>query len=236
MIDRRRLIATTSIALASALPTLKAEAKKLEADFEPRGTSGIFERLPRLDAESELDFYTGYRTWVRNDVFQQAARRADKIFRAKGLDPNKNDLPVREVVKLLESDPILAYNVHARETTQQIMWKTIQDEYHRFGDRYVEELEKAEKQGPGTLKLNPQMDVPRFATYEIHLQPGGYVGDPFAGYIYYHGLNVEFAFGNYHDELQGGRAATVPTPKDGKVKRVLDQGCSSGQLVLELKK
>ena len=236
MINRRRLITSSAVAMASALPSLKAEAKQLDFDVEMRGTSGIFERLPRLDAESELDFYTGYRTWIRNDVFRQAARRADRIFRDKGLDPNNNDVPVREVVKLLENDPILAYNVHARETTQQIMWRTIQDEYHRDGDRYLEELERAEKKGPGTLSLNPKMEVPRFAAYEIHLQPGGYVGDPFAGYIYYHGLNVEFAFGNYHDELQGGRAATVPTPPDGKVKRILDQGCSAGQLVLQMKK
>jgi SAM-dependent methyltransferase len=116
------------------------------------------------------------------------------------------------------------------------MWKSIQDEYHRDGERYLEELERAEKKGPGTLELRPKIEVPRYAAYEIHLQPGGYVGDPFAGYIYYHGLNVEFAFGNYHDELQGNRAKYVPAPADGKVKRILDQGCSSGQLCLTLKK
>jgi ubiquinone/menaquinone biosynthesis C-methylase UbiE len=238
MIDRRKLMSASAVAIAGAIPGLKAQAKTsgLEFDMNPRGNIEMFERLPRLDPESQLDFYTSYRTWVRNDVFKQAGRRAEKIFKANGLDGKDNNMPVREVVKLLESDPVLQYNVHARETTQQIMWKTIQDEYHAQADKYLEEMEKADKRGPGTLQLNPKMDIPRYAAYEIHLQPGGYVGDPFAGHIYYHGLNVEFAFGNYHDELQGGRAALIPTPADGKVKRVLDQGCSSGQLVLQLKK
>ncbi|MDX2221448.1 MAG: class I SAM-dependent methyltransferase, partial [Rhodospirillaceae bacterium] len=241
MLNRRHLMTTAAAALSAAVPALKAQAKEAEAkglafDVEARGTTEIFERLPRLDLESELDFYTGYRTWVRNDVFKQAARRAEAIFKARGLDPNKNDLPVREVVQLLEADPILAYNVHARETTQQIMWKAIQDEYHAHADQYLDELDRAAKQGPGTLQVRKDLHIPKFASYEIHLQPGGYVGDAFAGYIYYHGLNVEFADGNYHDELQGNRAATVPVPADGKVRRVLDQGCSSGQLVQQLKK
>jgi ubiquinone/menaquinone biosynthesis C-methylase UbiE len=236
MLSRRKLITTSAIAIASTLPALKAAAKGLDLDVEPRGTMGIFERLPNLRLESELDFYTSYRTWVREDVFRLAAKRAAEIFEANGIHPHDNDVPIRDVVKLLENDPIIGYTVHARETTQQIMWHAIRDAYHADADQYLDELEAAQKQGPGTITLRPEMHTPDWAKYEIHLQPGGYTGDPFAGYIYYHGLNVEFADGNYHDELQGGRAADVPAPADGKVRRVLDQGCSSGQLVLALKR
>ncbi len=236
MLNRRTLLNTSVAALASALPALKAEAKGLDFDMDPRGTTGIFERLPSLDLESELGFYTSYRTWARRDVFRAATRRANTIFRELGIDPRNNDLPIREVVKILETDPLMGYTVHTRETTQQIMWAAIQDAYHADGDMYLEELERAEKKGPGTLELRSDLHIPKFASYEIHLQPGGYVGDPFAGYIYYHGLNVEFGGGNYRDELQSGRADSVPPPPDGKVRRVLDQGCSAGQLVLALKR
>ncbi len=236
MLNRRTLLNTSVAAIASSIPALKVTAKELDFDMEPRGTWGFFERLPDLRLESELDFYTSYRTWVRHDVFRQAARRANVLFREQGIDPMNNDIPIRDVVKLLESDPVLGYTVHARETTQQIMWAAIQDAYHAEGDKYLEELERAEKKGPGTIELRPDLHIPDFARYEIHLQPGGYVGDPFAGYIYYHGLNVEFANGNYRDELQVNRAEEVPLPPDGRVKRVLDQGCSSGQLVLALKR
>ena len=236
MLNRRTLLSTSVAALASVMPAIRAGAKGLDLDIEPRGTWGEFERLPSVDLESELAYYTSYRTWVRNDVFRTAARRASVIFRKKGINPRDNDVPIREVVKMLEADPQLAYVVHARETTQQIMWAAIQDAYHAEGDKYLEELELAEKKGPGTIELRPDLHVPDFARYEIHLQPGGYVGDPFAGYIYYHGLNVEFANGNYRDELQVNRAKEVPLPPDGRVKRVLDQGCSSGQLVLALKR
>ena len=236
MLNRRTLINTSAAAIASTLPVLKSEAKGLDLDLEPRGTMGIFERLPRLDLESELAFYTSYRTWVRQDVFRAAARRANTIFRDLGINPRMNDLPIREVVKILEGDPLMGYTVHARETTQQIMWASIQDAYHANGEMYLEELERAEGKGPGSLALRPGLHVPKFARYEIHLQPGGYVGDPFAGYIYYHGLNVEFANGNYRDELQTGRADAVPVPPDGQVKRVLEQGCSAGQLTMALKR
>ena len=236
MLDRRTLLNTSVAAIASTLPALKAEAKGLDFDLEPRGTTGVFERLPRLDLESELGFYTSYRTWIRQDVFRSAARRANAIFREMGINPRENDLPIREVVKILESDPLMGYTVHARETTQQIMWAAIQDAYHADGEMYLEELERAERKGPGSLQLRADLHIPKFASYEIHLQPGGYVGDPFAGYIYYHGLNVEFGNGNYRDELQTGRADAVPLPPDGKVKRVLEQGCSAGQLTLALKK
>ena len=47
----------------------------------------------------------------------------------------------------------------------------------------------AEKKGPGTLELKPAMHIPDYAKHEIHILPGGYVGDPLAGYIYHYGTN-----------------------------------------------
>jgi ubiquinone/menaquinone biosynthesis C-methylase UbiE len=61
------------------------------------------------------------------------------------------------------------------------------------------------------------------------------VGDPFAGYIYLHGENVVFSRGNYQDDAQRLLARRIPAPPDGVVNRVLEQGCSSGQLTIALK-
>lgn len=236
MLSRRRLAAFAAPAIAAALPGLRAQASGLNFDLEPRGETGVFERLPDLRVESELDFYTSYRTWARNDVWRRASRRAARLFEQQGLDPYDTDIPYREVAGMLESDPVLGMMVHARETTQQIMWSSISDIYHAEGDRYLEEMEQAENRGPGTLELHSRMQIPDFARHEIHLQPGGYVGDPFAGITYYHALNVEFPDGNFHDELQNVKANEVPLPPDGKVRRVLDQGCASGQMTVELKR
>ena len=89
--------------------------------------------------------------------------------------------------------------------------------------------------GPGTLELDSKLVLPPYTKHEIHIQPGGYVGDPFAGFIYLHGQNVVFSGGNFQDNAQVSFANAVPLPADGKVRRVLEQGCSIGQLTMALK-
>ena len=101
MLNRRTLLSTSVAAIASVMPAVRAGAKGLDFDMEPRGGWGVFERLPKLDLESELAFYTSYRTWVRRDVFRAASRRATQIFREKGINPRDNDLPIRDVVQIL---------------------------------------------------------------------------------------------------------------------------------------
>ena len=95
-------------------------------------------------------------------------------------------------------------------------------------------MEAADKAGPGTLELNPGIE-PEYTKHEIHMQPGGYVGDEFAGHIYHHGTNMFFNGRNYQEELHIGWASTVATPEDGRVKRILEMGCSCGQLAVAMK-
>jgi ubiquinone/menaquinone biosynthesis C-methylase UbiE len=82
------------------------------------------------------------------------------------------------------------------------------------------------------------MAIPDHARHEIHIQPGGYVGDPFAGHVYHYGTN-SFYIGQYghneQDEIHRGAAGRMPLPPDGKVRRILDMGCGVGQFTVELK-
>jgi len=234
MMNRRKYMTISAAAAAASVSAFESFAKDFGGDFEPRGTDRIFERLASLNRESELDFYTGYRVWIQTDLKEAAQKRAREIFRENGISPYA-DVPMDQVVRLMEVDPIMAYNIHAWETTQIAMWRSIQNEYHKHADMYLDELEAAEKLGSGTIQLRPDMHIPEYTTYEIHLQPGGYVGDPFAGYIYNHGENVVFHGGNYQDDAQVRLASAVPLPEDGKVKRILEQACSSGQFTAALK-
>ena len=234
MMQRRKMLLSSAAALLGGLPAAKTLAAGFAGDVEPRGSVGRFERLPSLDLESSQGFYRGFRKWINNDLTRRARIRAREILAENGIDPSA-ELAMAEVVKLMESDHIMGLNVHAWESSQIMMWEEVQLEYHRQADLYLGELAAAEKHGPGTIELHPQMDIPEYATYEIHLQPGGYVGDPFAGYIYVHGENVVFRGGNYQDEFQQNLAQRVPRPADGKVTRVLEQGCSSGQYTIALK-
>jgi ubiquinone/menaquinone biosynthesis C-methylase UbiE len=118
-------------------------------------------------------------------------------------------------------------------SNQQITWKILQDHFHENADAYIAEMEAADNVGPGTLELNPDMEIPKYTKHEIHIQPGGYVGDEFAGHIYHYGTNSFYigAIGdNEQDQIHIGTANRLPLPEDGKVKRVLVMGCGTGQL------
>ena len=238
MINRRSLFGA-SAALASLIATTlggrKAMAKSPAfADVEPRGSVGRMERLPSLDLESRQDFLTGFRVWTNSDMRRAASTRFNAILEAKGIARDA-DLPLEEVLELAETDPVVATSVRTWLSGQQLIWKTVQEEFHNNAETYLKEMEAADATGPGSLELNPEMHVPEYARHEIHIQPGGYVGDPFAGHINHYGVNAFYAGRNYQDEVQGAIAAKVQTPPDGQVKRILDLGCATGRLTFAMK-
>ena len=89
---------------------------------------------------------------------------------------------------------------------------------------YLEEMAAVENKGPGSLELNPSLQTPEYTRHEIHIQPGGYLGGPFAGHLYHYGTNGFYSGRNHNDELHVGSANRLPVPRDGKVLRILDLG------------
>jgi ubiquinone/menaquinone biosynthesis C-methylase UbiE len=234
MIDRRRWISSTLAAATAALPALRAHAKGFPGDVDPRGTIGRLERLPRLDLEAREDLSTDFRIWVTNDLRRQSRVRAEAILKANGL-PSDTDLPLDQAMSLFQNDPIIAAGNHTWKNCQSLMWQELHAECHGNGDRLMSEMESADTSGPGSLELNPKMFIPDYAKHEIHMQPGGYVGDPFAGHIYHYGTNNFYMARNNQDEIHFGYAQATPRPADGRVRRILDLGVSCGQLTVALK-
>lgn len=234
MINRRNLFAGSMATAAAAASLSKAMAKEAPFDFDPRGTIGVFERLPRLQVESELEFITGYRAWMTRSLAGQASKRSLEILKANGVALNR-DGDLDQIVKMLNEDQTVALMIHNLERSQEQFWKLVKDECDRNAAVLLEELDQAEKRGPGTLALNRDLDIPDYACYEIHIQPGGYVGDRFAGHIYFYGTATVLMGGNQQDNLQVAWSQGVPRPADGKVKRILDQGTSCGQFAHALK-
>ena len=201
---------------------IKEAAAATLNDVEPRGTIGRMERLPRLDQESQMDFLTGFLVFGLPGVGALGnafMARFKAILQDNGLNPD-DDIPVEQFLHLVEDDHIIGSRLQAWASTMQLSWKTLQDAFHAQANTYFAEMEAADKAGPGTLELNPDLDIPDYAKHEIHLQPGGYVGDPFAGYMnYYYGnfFYAAFARGNTQDQIQaqGGVKNSHPGGRPG---------------------
>jgi ubiquinone/menaquinone biosynthesis C-methylase UbiE len=96
-------------------------------------------------------------------------------------------------------------------------------------------FEAAEKSDIGSIELNPDLEIPDYARHEVHIQPGGYVGDELAGFVYHYGTNSFYLGRNDQDEVYFARAKQLTLPEDSKVGRILDMGAGIGQYALALK-
>jgi len=244
MIDRRTLltssagVAATSMVAATFKPTLAAVEKSVFSLDALRGREGIYRRMPSLDVQSNQEFLTDVRAFSqggRGNMVEAARRRVRELLAERGHGP-REELPMEEVIAMVENDPTVMTSARLWLATQQLTWKGVKDLFDANMDQCLSELKAAESAGPGSLQLNPNLDIPDYAKHEIHIMPGGYVGDPLAGYIYHYGTNNFFVGHNKQDEHQTGIAAAAPTPKDGKVRRILEIGCSIGQTTTALKR
>lgn len=206
-------------------------------DNEPRGNKGRLERLELLDVESRDDFLTGFRVWG-TAARRMIVGRINTLLEDAGIDPNDPNVDMDAVFEVVERDHIVGVEARSRTGVHDVMHRNFNQLFMDNAEKYLAEMEAFDNIGPGTLELNPGMDIPDYARYEIHTQPGGYVGNPFAGHIYHYSTNNFYNAGrlfNYQDELHTRLAGQVPEPEDGKVLRVLDVGCGIGQLAVALK-
>jgi ubiquinone/menaquinone biosynthesis C-methylase UbiE len=231
--DRRSVYGAAATA---ALAARDAVAKIPDGkDVEPRGSVGILERLPTLDLESNEEFLASFRVWVNGPLSRAASARANTILKDQGLDP-RAAVSTARALELLGDDPLIAMRNHTWSRCQHLTWQNLYREFHGRYDAYMAEMEAADARGPGTLELHPDLKTPDYARHEFHTQPGGYVGDAFAGHLY-HYLTNNFNEGrNNQDEIHTRLAMSLPTPADGRVKRILDLGCGIGRQTLALKR
>ena len=248
MIGRRGFFgaAAASVAMArtltgevakAATPAQAADAMQKLAAMEPRGADGRLVRLGTLDLESQQDFTMAFRRMHARQIRTASMNAFDRLLESEGIDPVTPMSP-EQLRVLIMKDPAINIASKTWIANQQLTWKTLYDHFHSNEDRYLSEMEAADKAGPGALVLAPNMKVPEYTAHEIHIQPGGYVGDAFAGHMYLYGTN-SFYMGtrghNEQDEIHRGAAARVPLPQDGKVRRILDMGCGVGQFSAALK-
>ena len=236
--DRRTLFAMTGASAVAAAMRPAAAAAKEALPLDLRGMNGQLQRLPSMDVASNQEFLSEVRTWVQRspDGLMRVARaRAREVLKQNGLSPSAK-IPMEEVAAMMEGDATMMASARAWLATQDLSWHGIKQLFHDNQDACLENLRRAEKRGPGSLELNLSMSIPDYAKHEIHIMPGGYVGDALGGYIYHYGTNAFYMGDNDQDEVQTAVANAAPTPSKGKVRRILEIGCSIGQTTVALKR
>jgi ubiquinone/menaquinone biosynthesis C-methylase UbiE len=244
---KRRTFIASSVAAAAATQIPAAMAgtaepavdQKIDPWDQPPELAARWKTAGKFlhqDDESRQDFTRG----VAAMLGRQAARpeyqsHLTGFLKSKGVNPLDDvDMTGEQAFSLLAQDPVYAARTRLARSNFALHWDNPRRAFHRDADYYYGEMEKTDKLGPGRLELNPDLDIPDWARHEIHSQPGGYVGDPFGGWVYHLG-HVQGT-----DDLKDrGRALSfgqgARLPDDRKVRRVLDMGCSMGDSTIGLK-
>ena len=203
-----------------------------------RGTAGRTPRLRSLDLESQQDFIRGFRGWVYGDLDKAARARSEAILTHSDVDPGDGS-PLDAVQEILHADSLVATRNRCWASGQMLMHRDMIDYFYQEADHYRALIDAPEAGGAneGGLELNPDLAIPDYARHEIHIQPGGYVGEEFAGLLYHHATNSFYTRigGNESDEQHEGIVANLVEPQDGRVERIVDLGCGIGQLATTMK-
>jgi ubiquinone/menaquinone biosynthesis C-methylase UbiE len=248
MVTRRNLISGAgafAVAALAAPAVTRATEVAASAQFDPANLSPEMKkmhavRFATLDQEAYSNFVAGFKNFhgvaYVPPFNKERFEHTQAFLRARGVTTGETDLSYEESFDLLLQDPVYAAWTRLYMSNQQQMWHRTQRFFHRHADRYLDAMEKTDRTGPGSLELDPGLDLPRYTRYEIHTQPGGYVGDPFAGWIYHYALSRGFFQGlSDHDEIFLAIANNHPIPRNGRVKRMLDLGCGTGQSTTAIK-
>ena len=145
-----------------------------------------------------------------------------------------------EVQKAMLADPYAQFTSALRLTTQEVMWDSVGESVERQLAGLIRKS-KSFKKARGTLRLDPDLQLPRYLTaVDIHFMPGNYSteltdDDVFAGAIYDRGVYLRSlgGIGEYNDDF--GRTAVsylrARIPRF-RPKRILDMGCGVGHSTL----
>ena len=238
MLSRRTILASMPAAVVAGSVAANAQTAMATTDvkIDPNNMSDAQKaahavRFAKLDQESAQDFVAGFDKWFgKGPANAKNLPHTTAFLKSKGVDIQaETKLGYEQAWDLMMQDPIYAARVRLQMSVQDLMWERALSAFHSNSEKYLAAMEKTDKSGPGTLELNPDLNIPTYAKYEIHRQPGGYVGDPFAGWAYHWALTAGYYHGvSDHDELHETLVQSAPKPADGVVRRVLDVGCGSG--------
>ncbi len=201
-----------------------------------RGFNGNTPELLNRADEAYCDFVSGARNLLMYAQFQNIGKlgeaELDQAAKATGHRPNSPDAIKALVMKV----PEVATYFRVKRTLQESYWRRIAESYGLKQTEFEQALAEADQMGPGSVTYDPNFVYPGYATVDIHVQPGGYTGQRLGALTYDYGTKIFFGGAGDADSLHHSMAEKTSVPKDGVVKRVMEIGCSIGQMACGLKK
>jgi SAM-dependent methyltransferase len=185
-------------------------------------------------ARAYLDFVADARGTLMNAQWGAMTGLGHQLIAAYEQRTEASADSVAAVRAALLDTPEMSAFFRVKRSLQEACWQRIIDACAPLQDELLATLAATEQQGPGSVQLNPHYTYPEYAQVDIHIQPGGYTQHPLAGLIYDLGTQVFFGGGNV-DALHAATAERTLAPLDEKVTRVVDIGCSVGQMSCALK-
>jgi ubiquinone/menaquinone biosynthesis C-methylase UbiE len=148
-----------------------------------------------------------------------------------------------EVRAAMYADPYWQMWSSLKRGNQELSYAARSDVLAHEFDRLEARAAKKNGRGTSTLRLDPDLEVPRYVTaVDLHCMPGGYNADDGAGL--YAGAMYDTAslylatggeFGKWNDAAGWSMVNWIVTQfPDVKPKRILDLGCTVGHSTLPL--
>ena len=199
------------------------------------------------DEQSRQDFVASLRAHLAARVMPGNTRLYEARLRP-GFEQEHGRSPkdFREVKDIMTGNGYYQFWSAMQRRSQELMWDAVIDPTERQLDDLValSKSTAASAQAGGSLRLDPDLEIPRYHTAaDIHIQPGGYhtefcEDDITAGALYEGGLPIYIggALGPHSDFLGKILSRFARQQYPGlEVNRILDLGCAVGNSTLPWK-
>ncbi len=196
------------------------------------------------DEKARQEFSKSLKQFVQGQMLPGLApvyQRKLRDFAAQnGRDPKDR----REVRKMMVDDPYFQTYASTNRVAQELLWESVVTSVERQQPVLNETAAQLSAINGGALKLDPEMEVPKYVTgIDIHCMPGGYAyqsgqDDISTAALYDRGVYLYAMgyMGPMNDDL--GRSVCNYIKRnfpDTKPLRILDMGCTVGHSTLPYK-
>ena len=216
-------------------------APRKDAADTPARPHGMWPELS-LDERARMDFVKSTRRFMTGEmmpinrlVYDNRVR--PQIEKATGAPP-QDKTTVRQHMR---KDPFFAFYASARRSGQELMWQYAINAMSRL-DPVMRKSSQEIAPAGGSLRLNPDMPLPAYATaIDIHCMPGGYSDDWAGAAEYLSGALYDVGtdaytmghLGPLKDMFGQTSCAYIKSEfPDLKPRRILDMGCAIGTSTL----